>query len=226
MEIEKKQARTTDTRAKLMRAMEKLCARDGAEFVTLKAVIAEAGQKNESVLQYHFKNRAGLVSAIHIARMKQTQIKRQELVTKSFTTNPKPSVRDICELMVQPTFLLCRSDSGYRQWIKAFGLKNASVRYPMVEEDVLEESTSIQVIAKLLKKKLRNLDIDMFENRYLTVVRVSGMMMANHAKEKSPFRGPESEIFFSILVDTLSGIFTAKVSAQTHDALSKLKLTY
>ena len=130
MEIEKKQARTTDTRAKLMRAMEKLCARDGAEFVTLKAVIAEAGQKNESVLQYHFKNRAGLVSAIHIARMKQTQIKRQELVTKSFTTNPKPSVRDLCELMVQPTFLLCRSDSGYRQWIKAFGLKNASVRYP------------------------------------------------------------------------------------------------
>jgi hypothetical protein len=96
----------------------------------------------------------------------------------------------------------------------------------MVEEDVLEESTSIQVIAKLLKKKLRNLDIDMFENRYLTVVRVSGMMMANHAKGKSPFRGPESEIFFSILVDTLSGIFTAKVSAQTHDALSKLKLTY
>ena len=114
MEIEKKQARTTDTRAKLMRAMEKLCARDGAEFVTLKAVIAEAGQKNESVLQYHFKNRAGLVSAIHIARMKQTHIKRQELVTKSFTTNPKPSVRDLCELMVQPTFLLCRSDSGYR----------------------------------------------------------------------------------------------------------------
>ena len=52
------------------------------------------------------------------------------------------------------------------------------------------------------------------------------MMMENHDKEKSPVRGPEYEILFSILVDTLTGIVTAKVSAQTHDALSKLKLTY
>lgn len=222
-EVEYTQARTTATRTSLMRAMEKLCAQKGVESVTVKAVIEEAGQKNESALQYHFKNRAGLISAIHKARMDQTQIKRRELLTESLATNSEPSVRELCELLVRPTFLLCRSDGGYRQWIKAFGLKNASVRHPMVEEDVLEGSTSVQMIANLLKEHLLNLDKHMFEDRYLTVVRFSGMSMANHAREKNAFLGSGSEVFFSNLVDLLTGIFTAEVSTQTRSALRKVK---
>ena len=60
-DVEYRQARTVATRTRLMRAMERLCAQHGVENVTVRAVVEAAGQKNESALQYHFKNREGLI---------------------------------------------------------------------------------------------------------------------------------------------------------------------
>ena len=214
-DVEYRQARTVATRTRLMRAMEKLCAQHGVENVTVRAVVEAAGQKNASALQYHFKNREGLIDAIHKSRFAQTQGKRRELLTQCLGNNAAPSVRELCNLMVAPTFLLCRSDAGYRRWIKAFGAINASVRHPMIEEEVIEESNSILIIARLLREQLPQLGKDLFDNRYLTVVRFSGLSMSNHAKEKNAFRGPESDFFISNLVDLLTGIFTAEVSGAT-----------
>ena len=73
--MEARQARTVDTRNRLMRAMEKLSAQKGSENVTVKELIEEAGQKNESALQYHFGSKEGLLAAIHKARFTQTQLK-------------------------------------------------------------------------------------------------------------------------------------------------------
>ena len=74
-----RQGRATDTRNKLMRAMEKLSAEKGPENVSVKELVAETGQRNESVLQYYFGNKAGLLAAIHKARFTQTQVKRREM---------------------------------------------------------------------------------------------------------------------------------------------------
>ena len=72
-DVEYRQARTVATRTRLMRAMERLCAQHGVENVTVRAVVEAAGQKNESALQYHFKNREGLIHAIHKSPFVQTQ---------------------------------------------------------------------------------------------------------------------------------------------------------
>ena len=157
-DVEYRQARTVATRTRLMRAMERLCAQHGVENVTVRAVVEAAGQKNESALQYHFKNREGLIHAIHKSRFVQTQEKRRELLTRCLAKNSTPSVRELCKLMVDPTFQLCRTDAGYRQWIKAFGAINASVRHPMMEEEVIEESNSILVITRHLREQLPQLD--------------------------------------------------------------------
>ena len=222
-EVEYRQARTVATRIRLMRAMEKLCAQHGVENVTVRAVVEAAGQKNESALQYHFKNRKGLIDAIHRSRFVQTQEKRRELLTQCLANDSAPSVRVLCNLMVAPTFQLCRTDAGYRQWIKAFGAINASVRHPMMEEEVIEESNSIQIIAKLLREQLPELGEALFDDRYLTVVRFSGLSMSNHAKEKNAFQGPDSDFFISNLVDLLAGIFTAEVSSETQALIRNRK---
>jgi len=222
-DVEVRQARTVATRTRLMRAMEKLCAQQGVENVTVRAVVEAAGQKNESALQYHFKNREGLIDAIHRSRFAQTLGIRRELLTQCLAKNSAPSVRELCYLMVAPTFQLCRSDAGYRQWIKGFGAINASVRHPMVEEEVIEESNSIRIIARLLREQVPQLDEAMFDNRYITVVRFSGLSMSNHAKEKNAFLGPESDFFISNLTDLLTGIFTAEVSSETRSLTAKPK---
>ena len=56
-----RQTRSEATRMRLIHAAEKLFAEDGLEHVSIRAIILAAEQKNESVLQYHFGSKAGLI---------------------------------------------------------------------------------------------------------------------------------------------------------------------
>ena len=77
--VEARQARTLDTRSRLMRAMEKLSAEKGSENVSVKELTEEAGQKNESVLQYHFGSKA--VCWLRFTRPDSSkQVKRREML--------------------------------------------------------------------------------------------------------------------------------------------------
>ena len=63
-----------------MRAAERLIADRGIENVSIRDIVSAAGQKNESALQYHFKNLTGLIEEIKHARSDQTHLKRAELI--------------------------------------------------------------------------------------------------------------------------------------------------
>ena len=219
--VEVRQVRSIDTRNRLMRAMEKLSAEKGSENVSVKELIEEAGQKNESVLQYHFGSKAGLLAAIHKARFTQTQVKRREMLAKSLAKKTSPSVRELCHLLVGPTFQLCKSDPGHRQWAKVWGAKNAALVRPTLEEEMIDEGNSVQIISNLLKSSLPHLDDTMFENRCLNVVRFSNLSMSNQAREKGGFSGRKAELFLSNLVDLLVGMFMAEVSEETEVKLRK-----
>lgn len=219
--VEARQARAVDTRNRLMRAMEKLSAEKGSENVSVKELIEEAGQKNESVLQYHFGSKAGLLAAIHKARFTQTQVKRREMLAESLAKKTSPSIRELCHLLVGPTFQLCKSDPGHRQWAKAWGAKNAALVRPTLEEEMIDEGNSVQIITYLLKSSLPHLDDTMFENRCLNVIRFSNLLMSNQAREKGGFSGRKAELFLSNLVDLLVGMFMAEVSDETELHLRK-----
>src|SRR5689334_17852347 len=53
------------TRAAILSAAEELMARRGIEAVDLQDIRIAAGQRNRSVVAYHFSDRAGLVEAIN-----------------------------------------------------------------------------------------------------------------------------------------------------------------
>jgi AcrR family transcriptional regulator len=74
------QSRSIATQMALMKAAEKLIAEKGIHNVSISQIVKEAGQKNESALQYHFKNLQGLINAIHHMRSDQTRLKRTELL--------------------------------------------------------------------------------------------------------------------------------------------------
>jgi len=219
--VEVRKVKSIDTRNRLMRAMEKLSAEKGSENVSVKELIEEAGQKNESVLQYHFGSKAGLLAAIHKARFTQTQVKRREMLAESLAKKTSPSVRELCHLLVGPTFQLCKSDPGHMQWAKAWGAKNAALVRPTLEEEMIDEGNSVQIISNLLKSSLPHLDDTMFENRCLNVVRFSNLSMSNQAREKGGFSGRKAELFLSNLVDLLVGMFMAEVSEETEVKLRK-----
>ena len=112
--------RSLATQTALMEAAEKLIAQNGIHNVSIKDIVREAGQKNESALQYHFNNLQGLVNAIHQRRTEQTQAKRAQMLEEMEASKSRLTLRDLCELMVYPTFLLAKADPQFRRYAAAF----------------------------------------------------------------------------------------------------------
>jgi len=201
-----------------MRAAEKLSADNGVENVSIREIVAAAGQKNESALQYHFKNLSGLLHAIHIERGRTIEAKREEMLTATLERSANPSLRELCRLMIEPTFLLARGSAEFRRYVKAFGhqlaLNDAS---PLNLQIKLERG---QNLGPLLKAALPLLTKDDYRARMESAIRLSSASMHYQARQRNAFRGAESDLFLNNLLDALSGLLSAPVSAETKKAKS------
>ena len=104
-----------------MRAAEKLIAAKGIENVTIRQIVGAAGQKNESALQYHFKNREGLINALRKERTAELRDRRAAMLKALLHENPQPSLRQVAGVMVRPVFELARKKPEFRRYVRAFG---------------------------------------------------------------------------------------------------------
>jgi AcrR family transcriptional regulator len=86
-------------RSQLVDVAERLVATRGIGALTLKDVQAESGQRNKSVVQYHFGSREGLLSAVVGARMGPVNARRFEVIGRF---GPAPQRRDLVEAFVLP----------------------------------------------------------------------------------------------------------------------------
>lgn len=68
-----------DTKLAIMREAERLFAERGFNGVSLREIAAQAGQRNVGSVQYHFKNKAGLIAAIFERRMQAIEAQRQAM---------------------------------------------------------------------------------------------------------------------------------------------------
>lgn len=205
--------RSLATQTALMEAAENLFSDQGIHNVSAKDILREARQKNESALQYHFKNLQGLVNAIHRRRSQQTQEKRAALLTEKASATQKLTLRDLCELMVYPTFLLAKSDPQFRKYAAAFS-----------HEIVLAEDSALIKISQtggggesgvklghLLREALPHLDETTYRARMDLAMRMCSAAVGNHMQQKKPLKGAAAELFVYNLLDALEGLLSAKV---------------
>ncbi len=219
--VVKKPSRSDATRLALMRAAEKLIASKGAHAVTLRGIIDTAGQKNESALQYHFKNLHGLIRAIHLYRGEQLAAERELFISELMARNSKPDLREICVVVVGPVFQLASSDAEFRQYLKAFGheiMSDARYSFVMARRSTKNVNTKVTT---LLYHLLTDLDVDTFRHRLETSVRLVAASVYDHVQQKNAFRGAAAEIFYHQLIDTLVGVLGAPESAQTSSVRKK-----
>ncbi len=224
LSVDNRQARGDATRRALMRAAEKLIARKGIENVTIRDIVAEAGQKNTSALQYHFNNLNGLVAAIHKERSGETQEKRAELLNQLLIGTPKPDIRQICALMVMPVFELSRSRADFRRYVKAFGHELA-----LSETSALSRvsshgggGSSGQQVGALLRRALPHLDDTAYRRRMESAVRLCSASMYHQARQPNAFRGIQADLFLNSLIDGLVGLLSAPESAETRAIASAI----
>lgn len=212
-----RRARSEATKNAIMRASEKLVADGGMENLSIKDIVAAAGQKNESALQYHFKNLTGLLDAIHTERSEQVQAKRAASLAATLKVSSEPSLRQLCMLMVEPTFQLARADVEFRRYVKAFG-----------HELAISDSSPLEVVSTkggggasgqktgaLLRKVLPHLDEEDYRRRMEAAIRLCSASMHHQAGQKNAFRGQQSDLFLHNLVDALVGLLSAPISPKT-----------
>jgi len=212
-----RRARSEATKHAIMRAAEKLVAQGGVENISIKKIVAAAGQKNESALQYHFKNLTGLLDAIHAERSEQVQAKRTASLAAVLEKSSAPSLRQLCTLMVEPTFQLARANVDFRRYVKAFGheLAISDVSPLKVVSTKGGGGVSGQQTGILLRKALPHLQEENYRRRMEAAIMLCSASMYHQARQKNAFRGHQSDLFLQNLIDALVGLLSAPVSPET-----------
>ncbi|MDZ7684727.1 MAG: helix-turn-helix domain-containing protein [Gammaproteobacteria bacterium] len=213
--------RADQTRERLMRAAEHLFAAEGIENVSVRAILREAGQKNESALHYHFVSKAGLIEALQAERVQQVIDLRREAVDAATADGREPVVRELCFLMVDAPFRLCSSDRGFRDFISVFGQRLVVGNRPVNAHLQARRDTRLGHINALLKRHLPSLEDRLFEMRMESVTRFAMLAMSRRARSGGSFRGKAAQVFVNDLADTMAGILLAPVSNETREALDR-----
>lgn len=210
-----------------MRAAEKLIAAKGIENVTIRQIVAAAGQKNESALQYHFKNREGLVNALRKVRSAEVRDRRAAMLKALLDASPEPSLRQIAGVMVRPMFDLARTKPEFRRYVRAFS-----------QELALAETSALAIVQKqggggesggqvgaLLRARLSHLEESAYRRRMDAALRLTAATMSHQARQKNAFRGLEADLFYHSLLDALVGLLNAPESDETREICRALGAT-
>jgi AcrR family transcriptional regulator len=83
-------------------AAERLFAQHGLDGVSYRQIVAAAGLRNHSAIQYHFESKAGLVRAIVEYRVKPFNARRIEIVEELDRTGRSHDLRGLVEAIVLP----------------------------------------------------------------------------------------------------------------------------
>lgn len=209
------QSRSQATQVSLMRATEKLIAERGIENISIRDIVKAAGQKNESALQYHFKNLKGLIIALHASRDAEIQASRAAMLQALLEQTPNPSLREICKLMVKPAFDLAKEKADFHRYIKAFGHE-----ITLTDEHALvmarrKGGESAEQLGVLLRSALSHLDEAAFQRRMDGALRFVSASMFHQARQRNAFRGDLANLFFASLIDALEGLLSAAESDET-----------
>jgi AcrR family transcriptional regulator len=100
-------------RVALVETAERLFAERGIEAVSLRDIAAAAGQRNHSATQYHFGDRAGLVTAVYEHRMRIVNERRHRRLDHLESTGGTDDLPVMVEATVRPLAEVVDETNGW-----------------------------------------------------------------------------------------------------------------
>jgi AcrR family transcriptional regulator len=207
------------TREQLLDTAEKLFLERGLDEVSLRTIVREAGQRNQSALQYHFGSRDGLVAAILNRRVQDLEARRRDLVDKALTKDPNPDLREICSLLARAPFLLCREQKDFRDFLGQFGqrLLASDLDLTLLVKD--QTLPSLMEMRAIIRRHLEHIEPELLLLRVENGYSLALLAISRRARRGGSFRGQRAELFFNNLVDQLAAMLAAPVSGATQTLL-------
>jgi AcrR family transcriptional regulator len=139
------------TRAAILNAAEALMARRGIEAVDLQDIRIAAGQRNRSVVAYHFTDRAGLVEAINNKHRGPLNEERTRLLDKLEADGV--TLEGLVDAAVTPLAKSLETESG-RDYLCIVGEAAARIGTAGHRRTSLEHSDSTRRLVELLYRQL------------------------------------------------------------------------
>ncbi len=217
------QSRARSTQQQLLRAAEKLFARDGLVNVSVRSIVIEAGQRNESALHYHFGNRDGLIAALHAERSAEIQAERRRVRENLINHSNSLSVKNLAVTMVRPAFELARRDPGFRNYLNVFAPLLLFSSRSLSALLSRHEDVGSEDLRHGLQEILPGQSAELREIRFESAARYAALSMSRHAQEKHAFTGSSADLFFSNLIDTLVAILTTEPSPETLALMAEIE---
>jgi AcrR family transcriptional regulator len=204
------------TREQLLDAAEALFVEQGFDNVSVRTIIREAGQKNQSVLQYHFGSRDGLIRAIQARRIAQLEQRRAKIVREALHRDPTLGLREACALMIKAPFILCREDKSFRHFVGEFGQRLIASGELISVALAQPDSSSQFQLRDILWRGMSHLgDKLLKEMRLENMSSLVLLSISRRARAGGSFRGRRADLFFHNLADTMAAMLLAPASADT-----------
>jgi AcrR family transcriptional regulator len=208
------------TREQLLDTAEKLFLARGLDDVSLRTIVREAGQRNQSALQYHFGSRDGLVAAILSRRMQQVEARRRLLVDDALAKHPNPGLRDVCALLARAPFLLCREEKAFRDFLGQFGQRLLASERDITIAAEDQDLPSLMEMRAILRQHLEHHEPELLLLRAENAYSLTLLAISRRARRGGSFRGRRAELFFNNLVDQVTAMLAAPVSDATQSHLT------
>lgn len=183
-----------DTRTQLIDVAERLFAERGIDAVSLRTVGAEAGQRNNSVAQYHFGSKQGLVDAIIEARSRAVESRRTELMEQVKRSGTPPTLETMVALLIVPLAESLATSATPTYYLRF--LSNA-IREPALLKswrDSLPRSTSIRWLYRGIHGLLHDVGRADLERRLEWSAMISLLVLAERERERQVAPVPSSTL--------------------------------
>lgn len=217
-----------DTRMKLLLAAERLFALHGPEGASARMIVAEAGQKNASALNYYFTTREALIEAICELRMQPINDDRIERVAQYLAAKPAPTerLRVLVGILCLPGLIPiveAKGKSYFRRFL-AQAINSPSTKFVPIVKGRFD--SGLRQAAPLMREEASHLPPDIANKRIAMMIRATSYLSAH--LEARCAEGPwsarriemdtETQLMIDGFVGFLQGAHVATIPANTGKA--------
>jgi AcrR family transcriptional regulator len=196
-----------ETRTRLLSAAEQLFAERGVDAVSLREITRAAGARNAIAVQYHFTDRAGVLSAILAKHLPDVDARRHALLDEVEAAGG-PTARTLAGALVRPLAAKLADPDGGPEFLQIYAelLNRPTPAIRAADGEFRSLRRWREAAAPLLDPQAARL------HRRLTAILYAAVELARRARS-APHT--DDRLFTSYLVDVVAAILAAPVSAET-----------
>jgi AcrR family transcriptional regulator len=203
---------TSDTRTALLDAALGLFAEQGVELPSMREITRAAAQRNTNALQYHFRDREGLLRDL-LDRHGDAVDQRRNVLLDEIEARADGTLRPLAAALVLPLAALLSHGGSGREYLQLTAeLLARPVHFGGVVDRVTQRPSLVRW-GRLVEPSLPAQAVGRPLHRRFTAIRFVHNELGSRAKERQS--RADHRLFTSHLIDVVCGLVTAPVSAET-----------